>query len=204
MARPVSGAGFPARGRRIDNSGGGGRFGRARACPAPCTAPTAGGLETQIMQVPGRRRFTSPHPPQPPSRRLFEPLVLRQTAGGDGRRGENGSTSTVPDAGMAKCGPSVLMHNVSVQPAKPAFQAGLGLRTRFGPAIGRSPPGATHKYGCTTCEAPPQTDEHGAEVAPGAATRPDSAIPPCGTFTNGVIATPELGSSVQKSVHIGV
>ncbi len=49
-------------------------------------------------------------PPQPPS-----PL-LRQTAGGDGRRGENGSTSTVPEVGMAKCGPNAFMHNVSLQP----------------------------------------------------------------------------------------
>ncbi len=65
-------------------------------------------------------------PPQPPS-----PL-LRQTAGGDGRRGENGSTSTVPDAGMAKCGSGAPMHNVSGKPDLRACERrGPGPRTCF-------------------------------------------------------------------------
>ena len=76
------------------------------------------GLPTQIMQVPGSRRFTSP--PRPPS-----PL-RPQTPAGDGRRGENGSTSTVPDAGMAKRGPSVFMHDVSFQPAAVRWLTSVG------------------------------------------------------------------------------
>jgi len=45
-----------------------------------------GGLETQIMQVPGRRRFTSPHPPSPPlgvsSSRLYSAKRPAETGGG--------------------------------------------------------------------------------------------------------------------------
>jgi len=32
-------------------------------------------------------------------------------------RGENGGTSTVPDVGMANCGSSAFMHNLSWKPA---------------------------------------------------------------------------------------
>ena len=45
-------------------------------------------------------------PPQPPS-----PL-LRQTTGGDGRRGENGLGATVSNAVEAECGPNAFMHDL--------------------------------------------------------------------------------------------
>ncbi len=86
------------------------------------------GLSTQIMQVPGRGRFTSPHPPGPASRRLFEPLVLRQTAGGDGRRGENGLGAGVSGALAAKCGSGAFMHNVSLQPDSAIPPCGIAAR----------------------------------------------------------------------------
>ena len=50
-------------------------------------------------------------PPQPPS-----PL-RPQTPAGDGRRGENGNTWTVPDAKMAKYGSRAFVHHVRLQRA---------------------------------------------------------------------------------------
>ena len=54
------------------------------------------------------------------SRHLTPPAPLsltRRYDRRDGRRGENGSTSTVPDAGMATCVPSVFMHYFSSKTA---------------------------------------------------------------------------------------
>ncbi len=50
-------------------------------------------------------------PPRPPS-----PL-RPQTPAGDGRRGENDKTSTVPDAARADYGSSAFMHNVGFSAA---------------------------------------------------------------------------------------
>ncbi len=148
-----SGAGMSTAGTRGRAGAGTGQGVGCRRCPAPRMEPRPLGKPHASATAYGRSsgpaeagwklrlcRFRagadSRHlTPQPPSRRLFEPLVLRQTAGGDGRRGENGSTSTIPDAGMAKCGPSVLMHDVSGKPA-PQTEDPVTSAEPYGPHAG--------------------------------------------------------------------